>query len=106
MADKGRHAGLAGKWRLARDLRQQGFDLAVLFQNAFEAALLTRSQGIRRRYGYADGRERLHYRSRWRRTIAVRQSIRSSITGTCPPLGITGHQASQNCSSRPTRSGR
>ena len=55
--DKGRHAGLAGKWRLAGDLRQQRFDLAVLFQNAFEAALLTTLAGIRRRYGYAtDGR--------------------------------------------------
>ncbi|HKY71414.1 MAG TPA: lipopolysaccharide heptosyltransferase II [Nitrospira sp.] len=55
--DKGRHAGPAGKWRLARDLRREGFDLAVLFQNAFEAALLTTLAGIRRRYGYAtDGR--------------------------------------------------
>jgi lipopolysaccharide heptosyltransferase II len=55
--DKGRHAGLAGKWRLAGDLRRQSFDLAVLFQNAFEAALITTLAGIRRRYGYAtDGR--------------------------------------------------
>lgn len=58
--DKGRHAGLAGKWRLAGDLRQHGFELAVLFQNAFEAALLTTAAGIRRRYGYAtDGRSLL-----------------------------------------------
>ena len=58
--DKGRHAGLAGKWRLAGDLRRQGFHLAVLFQNAFEAALLTTLAGIRRRYGYAtDGRSLL-----------------------------------------------
>jgi len=58
--DKARHAGLIGKWRLAGDLRQHGFDLAVLFQNAFEAALLTALAGIRRRYGYAtDGRSLL-----------------------------------------------
>ena len=58
--DRGRHAGLAGKWRLAGDLRQHGFDLAVLLQNAFEAALLTALGGIRRRYGYAtDGRSLL-----------------------------------------------
>jgi heptosyltransferase-2 len=58
--DRGRHAGLAGKWRLAGDLRQHGFDFAVLFQNAFEAALLTALGGIRRRYGYAtDGRSLL-----------------------------------------------
>ena len=55
--DKSVHAGLAGKWALAGDLRRQRFDLAVLFQNAFEAAFLTWLAGIPRRYGYAtDGR--------------------------------------------------
>jgi len=55
--NKGRHAGLTGKWRLAGDLRQKGFDMAVLFQNAFEAALITALASIPRRYGYAtDGR--------------------------------------------------
>jgi len=58
--DKGRHAGLTGKWRLAGELRREAFDLAVLFQNAFEAALLATLAGIRRRYGYAtDGRSLL-----------------------------------------------
>jgi heptosyltransferase-2 len=54
---KGRHAGLTGKWALAGQLRRQGFDLAVLFQNAFEAALLSFLAGVPRRCGYAiDGR--------------------------------------------------
>ena len=58
--DQGRHGRLAGKWRLAGELRKQGFDLAVLFQNAFEAALLATLAGIPRRYGYAtDGRSLL-----------------------------------------------
>mgnify|MGYP001243129627 CR=1 FL=1 len=57
---KGRHAGLSGKWSLAGQLRRQGFDLAVLFQNAFEAAFLTFLAGVPRRYGYAtDGRSLL-----------------------------------------------
>ena len=57
---KGRHAGLSGKWALAGQLRRQGFDLAVLFQNAFEAAFLTYLAGVPRRYGYAtDGRSLL-----------------------------------------------
>ena len=57
---KGRHAGLSGKWVLAGQLRRQGFDLAVLFQNAFEAAFLTFLAGVPRRYGYAiDGRSPL-----------------------------------------------
>jgi len=55
--EKGKHAGLSGKWALAGQLRRQRFDLAVLFQNAFEAALLVWLAGIPRRYGYAtDGR--------------------------------------------------
>jgi heptosyltransferase-2 len=57
---KGHHAGLSGKWGLAGQLRRQGFDLAVLFQNAFEAAFLTFLAGVPRRYGYAtDGRSLL-----------------------------------------------
>lgn len=55
--DRGIHAGLSGKWALAGLLRRHQFDLAVLFQNAFEAALIAWLAGIRRRYGYVtDGR--------------------------------------------------
>ena len=54
---KERHRGWFGKARLARELRKIGFDLAVLFQNAFEAALLTCLAGVPRRLGYdTDGR--------------------------------------------------
>ena len=49
----GRHAGLSGKWVLSGQLRRQGFDLAVLLQNAFEAAFVTFLAGVPRRYGYA-----------------------------------------------------
>lgn len=57
---RGQHAGLTGKWALARALRRLRFDLAILFQNAFEAALLAFLAGIPRRYGYAtDGRSLL-----------------------------------------------
>jgi heptosyltransferase-2 len=57
---KGRHAGFSGKWALAKQLRRQGFDLAVLFQNAFEAAFLTFLARVPCRYGYAtDGRSLL-----------------------------------------------
>ena len=54
------HAGLTGKWALARALHCLRFDLAILFQNAFEAALLSFLARIPRRYGYAtDGRSLL-----------------------------------------------
>jgi heptosyltransferase-2 len=48
-----RHAGLSGKWTLARELSGKRFDLAILFQNAFEAAALAFLAGIPARYGYA-----------------------------------------------------
>lgn len=55
--DRGRHAGLSGKWFLARVLRRHRFDLAILLQNALEAGVLAFLAGIPRRYGYAtDGR--------------------------------------------------
>ena len=57
---KGVHQGLSGRLRLARQVRGLGFDWAVLFQNAFDAAFLARLAGIPVRLGYAtDGRELL-----------------------------------------------
>lgn len=54
---KGRHAGFAGKLRLAKELRARRFDLAILLQNAFDAALVTTLAGIPRRMGnISDGR--------------------------------------------------
>ena len=51
------YRGLAGKLRLARILRYHDFDSAVLFQNAFDAALITFLAGIKSRIGYSrDGR--------------------------------------------------
>jgi lipopolysaccharide heptosyltransferase II len=58
--DEGRHRGARGRLRLAAELRRERFDLAVLFQKAFEAAFLACAAGARRRYGYAtDGRSAL-----------------------------------------------
>lgn len=55
--DRAAHAGISGKWSLAGVLRRRRFDVAVLFQNAFEAAFIAWLAGIPRRYGYAtDGR--------------------------------------------------
>ena len=47
-----RHGGWLGKARLVRELRRERFDLAVLFQNAFEAALLAFVAGVPVRIGY------------------------------------------------------
>jgi heptosyltransferase II len=54
---KGMHRGPAGFYRLVSDLKRQRFDLAILLQNAFEAALIAWSARIPKRIGYArDGR--------------------------------------------------
>ncbi len=56
----GIHEGLVGKWRLADELKSRRFHAAVLFQNAFEAALITAAAGIPIRAGYTtDGRRLL-----------------------------------------------
>jgi len=49
--------GVSGKLKLARKLKARGFCMALLFQNAFEAALLAFLAGIPKRTGYnRDGR--------------------------------------------------
>jgi heptosyltransferase II len=53
----GAHAGFSGRRRLAHELRKQRFDVALLLQNAFDAAWLAWRAGIPQRIGYArDGR--------------------------------------------------
>ena len=49
---RGKHSGIAGRERLAGELRAQKFDAAVLFQNAFDAAWIAWRAGIPRRIGY------------------------------------------------------
>jgi len=54
---KGIHAGFSGRERLAGELRSKNFDIALLLQNAFDAAWLAWRAGIRERIGYnRDGR--------------------------------------------------
>lgn len=54
---RGPYRGWQGRLRLIREMRQRRFDAALLFQNAFEAALLARLADIPVRAGYdRDGR--------------------------------------------------
>jgi len=48
----GPHEGIRGKLKLAGELREQHFDMAVLLQNAIEAALIARWARIPIRIGY------------------------------------------------------
>ena len=53
----GRHRAWLGREKLVAELRKETFDIAVLLQNAFEAAWLAWRAGIPERIGYArDGR--------------------------------------------------
>jgi heptosyltransferase-2 len=71
--EPGRHAGIAGKWRLAAELRRHRFDCAILLQNAIEAAIIARLAGIPLRAGYnTDGRGFLLTHS-VKRTSAIRE---------------------------------
>ncbi len=55
--NSGRHGGFWGRERLARELRARRFDVAVLLQNAFDAAWIAWRAHIPERIGYArDGR--------------------------------------------------
>ncbi len=57
---KGYHRGFSGLWRIARELRANRFDAAILLQNAIEAALIAVLALIRKRAGYTtDGRRLL-----------------------------------------------
>jgi len=49
----GRHKGFFGLERLAREIRKERFDTAVLLQNAFQAAWLAWRSGVPQRIGYA-----------------------------------------------------
>lgn len=47
-----KHRGLMGRWRIIQSLRERKFDLAILFQKAFEAALFSYFSAIATRVGY------------------------------------------------------
>jgi heptosyltransferase-2 len=69
----GPHEGLAGKWRIAREIRKKQFDAAILLQNAIEAAIIAFLAGIPVRAGYnSDGRALLLTHS-VQRTKAIRE---------------------------------
>ena len=53
----GVHDGIRGRWKLARELKKERFDLALHLPNSFDSALVSFLAGIPRRVGYnTDGR--------------------------------------------------
>ena len=72
---KGRHTGVRGRERLAQKLRAQNFDVALLLQNAFDAAWLAWRAGIPERIGYA----------RDARSLLLTKKIPAPKRGEIPP---------------------
>ena len=64
--EEGLHKGLGGKFRLAGQLREKGFDLAVLFHRSFSRTALAWASGIPRRVGY----------STWKRRVLLTEAVR------------------------------
>ena len=71
--DPGRHQGPFGKIRLAGELRKYRFDMAILLQNAIEAAIITRLAGIPIRAGYNSDTRGWLLTHAVRRTPAIRK---------------------------------
>ena len=85
----GEHQGLPGLWRLGRQLAAHHFDMAILLQNAFKAAVIARLAGIPVRAGYSrDGRGLL-----LTHPVEIRAEIRKLhqvhyYQGLCRDLGL------------------
>ncbi len=72
---RGAHATFSGRERLAAELRAQKFDVALLLQNAFDAAWLAWRAGIPQRIGYACDA----------RTFLLTKSVAVPHSGEIPP---------------------
>ncbi|MFA4915391.1 MAG: lipopolysaccharide heptosyltransferase II [Syntrophales bacterium] len=73
LESSGIHSGIPGKLKIATELKRRGFDVAILLQNAIEAAIITCLAGIPIRAGYnSDGRGLLLTHS-VKRTKAIRR---------------------------------
>lgn len=68
----GRHRGVGGIVRLAKELRRHRFDTAILLQNAIEAALIVCMAGIPRRIGFDSDARRLLLTHPVHRTAAIK----------------------------------
>ncbi|MDO8786149.1 MAG: lipopolysaccharide heptosyltransferase II, partial [Syntrophales bacterium] len=69
----GIHAGITGKLKIARELRDKRFDMAILLQNAVEAAIIAWLAGIPIRAGYNSDARGLLLTHAVQRTKAIRR---------------------------------
>ena len=69
----GIHAGITGKLKIARELKHKRFDMAILLQNAIEAAIIAWLAGIPIRAGYNSDARGLLLTHSVKRTKAIRR---------------------------------
>jgi len=88
---RGRHRGLAGFLRFVRELRAERFELAILLQKAFEAALLAFLAGVPKRLGFSSDGRRLLLTASTPLTSALREQHHSRhYLEMLRTFGITG----------------
>jgi heptosyltransferase-2 len=58
---RGPHRGIRGLWKFCRLLAMERFDMAILFQNAIEAAIIVKLARIKTRAGYSTDRRGILY---------------------------------------------
>ncbi len=108
---QGKHKGLSGIGKLIVTIRKQHFEVAILFQNAFQAAFIAACAGIPCRVGYArDGRGWLLSHSldpseaRAKHHIHYYQQLVETVTQqTFPdraPKLVVGQQEQEDCEKR------
>ena len=69
----GGHEGVSGKLKLVRELREKRFDMAILLQNAIEAAIIARLARIPIRIGYNSDARGVLLTHSVQRTQAIRR---------------------------------
>lgn len=85
----GRHQGLRGKWRLAQEIKKQGFEVVIHFPHSFESALISYWSRIPIRIGYAtEGRGILLTDRLWPTRERVREHQVPFFFHLLEPMGI------------------
>ncbi|CAO0823281.1 hypothetical protein DFAR_3610028 [Desulfarculales bacterium] len=106
--DQGVHAGLGGLWRLSQELKERRYDWALLWQNAFQAALIAWLAKVPVRLGYDTDARRLllsHPVPRAPGAHPARDSLLSAYTGRGGTLREEPHRCAANIAAAPPRPG-
>ena len=92
---RGRHRGARGFLKLAAELRERRYDLAVLFQKAFGAALLAFAAKVPRRVGFDTDQKRAAVgigHAGENADYFTREIFISFLLGSAPPIFVSAYE--------------